>query len=80
MVIFSNKKGDKLWEGVIGPDNQLQTSELVVCVCIVAYIFLIPADAFFGIVASTDLWYGIDTIIAFALGITAYLKKQENNK
>ena len=70
-------KGKTLWQSIEGEDHILQVSEFIVLVGIVGYIFMIPADAFLGIVASDKLWYGIDLIIAIALGTTAYLKKQK---
>jgi len=71
------KKSKSLWGGIEGEDKVLQISELVVLVGIIAYIFMIPADAFWGIEASEKLWYGIDIIIAVALGTSTFLKHKK---
>ena len=69
-------KGKSLWESIKGDDGILQVSELVVLVGIIGYVFMIPLDSIWGIIASDKVWYGIDVIMAFSLGVNAYMKKK----
>jgi hypothetical protein len=79
-IMIVKKKGKSIWESIIGEDKILQISELVVLCGIIAYIIMLPADAFWGIVASKELWMSIDAIVMTALGLSTYLKTKEIEK
>lgn len=76
-ILLVKKKGHTIWESFKGEDHILQISEFVVLMGIIGYVFMIPADALWGIVASPSLFVGINSIIMTALGVTGAVKFKE---
>lgn len=77
-VLVAKKYHKTIWDSFKGTDKILQISEFVVIIGLIAYILMIPADAFWGITASSELWIGINLIISVSLGVSTYLKSKEN--
>ena len=77
-IMVGKKYHKTIWDSFKGDDKILQISEFVVIIGLIAYILMIPADAFWGITASGELWIGINLIISVSLGVSTYLKSKEN--